>query len=127
MSLMTAWEPQFKTVPELKAELANADRIYRRVLADREKRIGELEARLKERDRRVRELERLVLGAASEQCGPLPKIPVIREEECTPVVVDLLGVVHRAREVVQALRDEVAVLKGEKGRPKMSRVLSVRV
>lgn len=116
---MTAWEPQSKTVPELKAELANADRIYRRVLADRERRIDELEARLKERDRRVRELERLVLGAASEQCGPLPKIPVIREEECTPVVVDLLSIVHRAREVVQALRDEIAVLKGEKGRPKI--------
>ena len=116
---MSAWEPRFKTVPELKAELANAEQIYRRVLADRERRIRELEAQLKERDRRVKELERLVVDGASQECGALPKIPDIPEEECTPVVVNLLGVVHRGREMVQALRDEIAVLKGEKGRPKI--------
>jgi len=119
MAFMAAWEPQFKSVPELKAELANVEQIYRQVLALRDGRIRELVAELKEREKRIKELEQLVLAGASEQCGALPRIPDIADEECTPLVVDLLGIVYRARELVQALRDEIAVLKGEKGRPKI--------
>ena len=116
---MAARESRLKTVSELQAELANAEQIYRRVLADRDKTIRELKSQLKERDKRIKELERLVLKGASKQGGQLPKIPDIADAECTPVVVNLLGFVHRAGEVVQALRDEIAVLKGEKGRPKI--------
>ena len=43
----------------------------------------------------------------------IPKIPDIPEEERTPLVVHLLEVVRYQSELIQRLRDEVAVLKGD--------------
>lgn len=55
----------------------------------------------------------------------LPDIPDIPEHEQTPVVKALLGIieelavtVQRQQEEIQQLKDEVAILKGEKKRPK---------
>ncbi len=47
----------------------------------------------------------------------IPKIPDVPEEERTPVVVELLEICHRLRELVQGLRDEIAELKGHKPKP----------
>jgi len=53
------------------------------------------------------------------------KLPDIPEHEQTPVVKALLGIieelvvtVQRQEEEIQQLKDEVAILKGEKKRPK---------
>lgn len=46
-----------------------------------------------------------------------PKIPDIPEQERTPVVVQLLEVMHYQMEIIQSLRDEIAVLKGNKPKP----------
>ena len=48
-----------------------------------------------------------------------PKIPDIPEEERTPLVVHLLEVVRYQSELIQRLRDEIAILKGDKPRPKI--------
>ncbi len=45
------------------------------------------------------------------------KLPDIPAEERTPVVVQLLETVHYQMEMIQILRDEIAVLKGNKARP----------
>jgi len=49
----------------------------------------------------------------------IPKIPHIPDEERTPLVVSLLEILHLLQEQSQALRDEIACLKGEKPRPKI--------
>jgi len=49
----------------------------------------------------------------------LSKLPDIPESERSPLVTQLLEVLHYQTEVIQALRDEVAQLKGEKGKPKI--------
>lgn len=49
----------------------------------------------------------------------IPKIPDIPDEERTPLVVVLLEIVRLQQEQIQAHRDEIAILKGEKPRPKI--------
>jgi len=46
-----------------------------------------------------------------------PKLPDIPEEERTPLVVHLLEVLRYQSELIQRLRDEIAILKGDKPRP----------
>ncbi len=48
-----------------------------------------------------------------------PKIPDIPEHERTPLVAQLLEVIHYQTEMMQSLRDEIAVLKGDKPKPKI--------
>lgn len=47
------------------------------------------------------------------------KIPDIPEEELTPVVVQLLEIIRYQAEMIQSLRDEIAVIKGNKPKPKI--------
>ena len=47
----------------------------------------------------------------------LTKIPDIPEQERTPLVVHLLEVIRYQSEIIQRLRDEIAVLKGDKPKP----------
>jgi len=54
------------------------------------------------------------------------ELPIIRDEERTPLVVALLDIInqaldhiHNLEETIQLLRDEIAVLKGQKPRPKI--------
>lgn len=49
----------------------------------------------------------------------MPKLPNFSEEELTPNVIQLLEVSHYQRELIQALRDEIAQLKGNKAKPKI--------
>jgi hypothetical protein len=49
----------------------------------------------------------------------IPKIPEIPEAERTPLVVALLEIIQLQQEQIQALKDEIAQLKGEKPRPKI--------
>ena len=51
--------------------------------------------------------------------GNIPPIPDIPEDQRTPLVTSLLETINLLHEMVLALRDEVAILKGEKGRPKI--------
>lgn len=46
-----------------------------------------------------------------------PKIPDIPEEELTPDTIQLLEVLRYQSELIQQLRDEIAILKGNKPRP----------
>jgi hypothetical protein len=46
-----------------------------------------------------------------------PKITDIPEKERTPLVVHLLEVLRYQSELIQRLRDEIAILKGDKPRP----------
>ncbi len=46
-----------------------------------------------------------------------PKLPDIPEQERTPLVIQLLEAIHYQMEVIQSLRDEIAVLKGNKPKP----------
>lgn len=48
-----------------------------------------------------------------------PKLPVFTEEELSPKVQQLLEVLRYQMELIQALRDEIAVLKGNKPKPKI--------
>jgi hypothetical protein len=48
-----------------------------------------------------------------------PKVPDIPEEERTPLVIQLLEVIHYQSELIQRLKDEIAILKGDKPRPKI--------
>ncbi len=48
-----------------------------------------------------------------------PKIPHIPEEERTPLVVALLEIIQVLLEQNQQLRDEIAILKGQKPKPKI--------
>jgi len=49
----------------------------------------------------------------------LPLVPKIPPEQQTPVVVRLLEIIQLLREQAQALKDEIARLKGLKARPKL--------
>jgi hypothetical protein len=49
----------------------------------------------------------------------IPKIPDIPEEERTPLVVALLEIIQLQQEEIQALKDEIARLKGHKPKPKI--------
>lgn len=62
----------------------------------------------------------------SNRSQRMPKIPVVPEEERTPLTVALLDncylqqeMIQEQREQIQALKDEIARLKGEKPRPKI--------
>ncbi|MEE9118400.1 MAG: transposase [Calditrichia bacterium] len=48
-----------------------------------------------------------------------PNIPDIPEHERTPLVAQLLEVIHYQMEMIQSLRDEIAVVKGDKPKPKI--------
>jgi Transposase IS66 family len=48
-----------------------------------------------------------------------PNIPDIPEHDRTPLVAQLLEVIHYQMEMIQSLRDEIAVLKGDKPKPKI--------
>lgn len=47
----------------------------------------------------------------------IPKITDIPEKERTPLVVHLLEVVRYQSEIIQRLKDEIAILKGDKPKP----------
>ncbi|MCP4272662.1 MAG: transposase, partial [Gammaproteobacteria bacterium] len=49
-----------------------------------------------------------------------PRLPDIPEDERTPLVAQLLEVIHYQMEVIQGLKDEIAVLKGNKPKPKIN-------
>lgn len=49
-----------------------------------------------------------------------PKTPDIADENRTPLIADLLEIIRCLREHVQALQDDIARLKGEKARPKIT-------
>ena len=49
----------------------------------------------------------------------IPKIPTVPDEECTPLVLTLLEILKLQQEQIQALKDEIAILKGQKPRPKI--------
>ena len=49
----------------------------------------------------------------------ISKIPTIPDEERTPLVTTLLEIIQLQREQIQALKDEIAILKGQKPRPKI--------
>ncbi|HDZ85874.1 MAG TPA: transposase [Candidatus Moranbacteria bacterium] len=49
----------------------------------------------------------------------VPKMPDIPEEERNPFVVQLLEVIRYQSELIQRLKDEIAILKGDKPRPKI--------
>ena len=46
-------------------------------------------------------------------------LPAIAAEERTPLVVALLEIIAQQQEMIQQLRDEIAILKGQKPRPKI--------
>ena len=54
---------------------------------------------------------------STETPTKLPGIPDIPADQRTPAVVQLLELCHRQQEQIQALRDEVARLKGQKPKP----------
>ena len=47
----------------------------------------------------------------------IPKIPVISEEQMNPLIAELFEIIHLQHEVIQQLKDEIARLKGQKGKP----------
>lgn len=47
----------------------------------------------------------------------IPKIPIIPDEERTPLVADLIGIIHSQQELIQQLKNEIAIFKGEKPKP----------
>ena len=56
--------------------------------------------------------------------APIVQLPEIAEAERTPLVLTLLGIIERLaervqqqEEEIQRLKDEIAVLKGQKKRP----------
>lgn len=49
--------------------------------------------------------------------APIPKVPPIPERERTPVVVALLEIIQLLQERLQAQADEIARMKGNKGKP----------
>ena len=49
----------------------------------------------------------------------IPKVPLLSEEERTPIVTTLLEIIHLQEEMIQQLRDEIAILKGQKPRPQI--------
>lgn len=55
----------------------------------------------------------------AEDLKPI-KLSNFSEEEKTPLVVHLLEIVHRQNEIIEALRDEIAILKKQKPRPSIN-------
>jgi len=51
--------------------------------------------------------------------GKTPKLPVIDESEHTPLIARLLEIIQLQSEQIQILRDEIAILKGNKPKPKI--------
>jgi hypothetical protein len=49
----------------------------------------------------------------------IPKVPLLSEEERTPIVTTLLEIIHLQEEMIQQLRDEIAILKGQKPKPQI--------
>ncbi|MCP4018070.1 MAG: transposase, partial [Delftia sp.] len=47
----------------------------------------------------------------------IPKIPKISEDQITPLTSELIEIIHLQQEVIQQLKDGIARLKGQKGRP----------
>jgi len=47
----------------------------------------------------------------------IPKIPDVSEEQMTPLMAELLEIINLQQEVIQQLKDEIARLKGQKGKP----------
>ncbi len=47
------------------------------------------------------------------------KIPVIDESERTPLITHLLEIIQYQSDQIQILRDEIAILKGNKPKPKI--------
>jgi hypothetical protein len=43
----------------------------------------------------------------------------LSEEERTPIVTTLLEIIHLQEEMIQQLRDEIAILKGQKPKPQI--------
>ena len=64
-------------------------------------------------------------STAETNTPKLPKLPnefgclTIGEDERTPLVVQLLEIIGYLSEENQKLKDEIAILKGEKSRPKI--------
>ncbi len=48
-----------------------------------------------------------------------PKMPDIPKEELTPLVIQLLEILRYQSELIQKLKDEIAILKGNKPKPKI--------
>jgi uncharacterized small protein (DUF1192 family) len=63
--------------------------------------------------------EELQTGDAARSMKKIPRIVDIPEEDRTPLVVTLLEVIQLQQEQIQALKDEIARLKGQKPRPKI--------
>jgi hypothetical protein len=49
----------------------------------------------------------------------IPKIPDILERDRTPAIIQLYEVIYYQSELIQGLRDEIAVLKGNKPKPRI--------
>ncbi len=47
----------------------------------------------------------------------IPKTPKIPNDQITPVIAELLEIDQLQKELIQALKDEIAILKGEKPKP----------
>ena len=63
--------------------------------------------------------EELQTGDAARSMKKIPRIVDIPEEDRTPLVVTLLEIIQLQQEQIQALKDEIARLKGQKPRPKI--------
>ena len=46
-----------------------------------------------------------------------PKIPIISDEQLNSTVTELLEIIHLQKEIIQQLKDEIAILKGRKPKP----------
>ena len=55
----------------------------------------------------------------SENRQKIPRLSDIPADQVTPVVLTLLEICHQQAEQIQALRDEIARLKGQKPRPEI--------
>lgn len=63
--------------------------------------------------------ERPPMDDSARSVKKIPRIVDIPEEERTPLVVTLIEIIQLQQEQIQALKDEIARLKGQKPRPKI--------
>ena len=63
--------------------------------------------------------ERPPMDDSARSVKRIPRIADIPEEERTPLVVTLIEIIQLQQEQIQALKDEIARLKGQKPRPKI--------